>query len=70
MRGPSRLAGPLRARKVAVYVLRADRGLSFGEIARLLRTKKPNVHRMYWKAAQKPDAACAEFVGLNGKERA
>jgi len=56
------LATPLRVRKIAVYVLRNGRGLTFGEIARVLRINRAAVHRLYWRAAAKPDPAAIEFM--------
>jgi chromosomal replication initiation ATPase DnaA len=52
----------LRVRKIAVYVLRSRRGMTYGEIARVLRINKSAVHRLYWRAAKSPDPAAVEFL--------
>jgi chromosomal replication initiation ATPase DnaA len=59
------LARPLRVRKMAVYVLRMDRGLTFGEIARVLNADRGAVHRLYFKASRQPDPAVTVFLGQN-----
>ena len=59
------LATPLRVRKLAVYVLRMDRGLTFGEIARVLNVSRAAVHRLYFRASRNPDQAVALFLGQN-----
>jgi hypothetical protein len=65
VRSPCALATPLRVRKIAVYVLRSDRGLTYGEIARVMRISRVSAHRLYWRAAAKPDPACVEFIGTH-----
>lgn len=56
-------ARPLRVRRLAVYVLRMDRGCTFGEISKLVRISRGAVHRLYETAADRPDPAVGRFIG-------
>lgn len=53
----------LRARRIVVYVLRSERGLSYGEIAKTLKAKRESVWWLYRREAAKPDAEIARFLG-------
>lgn len=52
-----------RARRIVVYVLRAERGLSYGEIARTVGIGRVAVFGLYKRAAKKPDSEIARFLG-------
>ena len=67
IRSASLLRTHLRARRVAVYVLRMQHGLSWGEICHALawkRTSRSAAQRLYVSAAAEPDPEVAAVLGV------
>lgn len=66
VRSGCRLPTALRVRRLAVYVLRLDRGLTYGEIAHALRIKRCVAHKFYRMAAERPDPEVVRYLGATG----
>lgn len=64
VRSNCRLHTPVRVRKLAVYVLRMDRGLTYGEIARVLQIKRSVAQGLYNSARRAPDPLVTRFLGV------
>lgn len=62
--GPSKLGTLLRARKIAIYTLRYDRGMTFGEISKVIGiSDKARIYRLYTSARAAPDELLPFFLG-------
>lgn len=60
----SRIPSHVAARRVIVYCLRLDRGMTFGEIARHLNIKtKGSIARIYAAARENPDPVVKAWLG-------
>lgn len=63
VRGGSRFPRVVRVRRLAVYILRFDRALTFGEIARSLSITRGAAAKAYHLARRNPDRDVVIFLG-------